>query len=226
MVKEEMLACIVGIATVLCSLAILAGGIGASHTAPTYTRRVFAATTYSVMSLLWPILFGCLVGFSSVFQMPLLALSFVWPYALISLNLAHAHRARDDKMHHRSSVQMDVNALSGFCFAIGGLIASQLGKPTAVCTSGIFSTAFLLCLAFVMPTPEVPSDYTFSVVIEALQQCMLHFAIALLLSGIIINLSVSIRMGKRNPNMLRDALATHAPATDAPATDAPAASKE
>lgn len=201
-----MLAYVVGAASMMVALSIIAGVISASHTAPSYTRRVYAATTYSVILMLWPILFGCLVGFRYLLHMPLLVLSFVWPYALVSLNLSHAHRARDEKLHHRSSVQMDVNALSGFCFAIGGLIASQVGKPTAVCTSGIFSTAFLLCLAFVMPTPEVPEDYTFSVVIESMQQCMLHFAIALLLSGIIINLSVSIMVSKNNPDVLKQAM--------------------
>jgi hypothetical protein len=158
--------------------------------------------------MLWPVLFNALVGFDVVRQMPLLAFSLVWPYALVSLNLAHANRARDERMHARSNVQMDVNSISGFCFAIGGLIASQLGKHTALCTSGIFSTAFLLCLAFVMPTPEVPDDYTFSVVVEAMQQCMLHFAIALLIAGITINLSVSVCIARKSPTMFQDMIRT------------------
>lgn len=193
-------------AAVLGVLALHAGYRASRCTRPTYTRRIYAATTYVVVLMLWPVLYSCLVGFDAVRQMPLLALSLLWPYALVSLNLAHANRARDERVHARSNVQMDVNALSGFCFAIGGLIASQLGKQTAMCTSSIFSTAFLLCLAFVMPTPEVPDDYTFSVVIEALQQCMLHFAIALLIAGITINLSVSVCVARKSPTTLRDML--------------------
>ena len=64
-----------------------------------------------------------------------------------------------------------------------------------------------------MPTPEVPEDYSLSVVIESLQQTMLHFAIALLLAGIIINLSVSLSMAKNAPDTLKDILAQKAQQT-------------
>ena len=205
-------------AVVLVFVALFAGFTSTQHTLPTYTRRVYACTTYTVLLMLWPMLFGCLVGFELIQQVPLLALSLIWPYALVSLNVAYAHRSRDERVHNRASVQMDVNALSGFCFAIGALIASQLGKNTAMCTSSIFSTAFILCLAFVMPSPEVPDDHNFSVVIESMQQVMLHMAIALLLAGIIINLSVSVCLTRRSPNMLRDLLAKHV--TEAPSEGA------
>ena len=195
-------------AVVLLACSLYAGGRATKHTRPTYTRRAYAATTYAALLLIWPILFACLVGFDLLRHAPLLGLSLLWPYVLGGLNLAHAHRARDARVHHRSNVSMDVNALSGFCFAIGALLASQFGKQVGVSTSAIFSTALLLCLGFVLPTPEVPEDYTFSVVLETVQQCMLHFAIALLIAGITINLSVSIGTTKRQPTLLQDLLRT------------------
>lgn len=201
-------ACNVGIAVVLLALAIVAGSRAADTIrGASYTRRVYATTTYVCVLLLWPIVWNCLVGFQTIRHIPLLLLSFLWPYVLIGLNVKHAHRTRDVAMHHRSTISMDVSALAGFTFAMGGLIASQWGKQTSICTSAIFSTGFLCVLAVVLPNLEIPSDYNLSVVIESLQQTMLHYAIALLLAGICINLSVSACASRRNPHLLRNLLA-------------------
>lgn len=201
-------ACNVGIAVVCCALAIVAGA-RASRTVrgASYVRRLYAATTYVCVLLVWPIVWHCLVGFDAVRHLPLLLLSFLWPYVLIGLNVKHAHRTRDGAIHHRSTISMDVSALAGFCFAMGGLIASQWGKQTSRVTSAIFSTGFLCVLAVVLPNLEIPSDYNLSVVVESLQQSMLHWAIALLLAGICINLSVSASASRRNPRLLYNLLA-------------------
>ena len=200
----------VGLA-VLVALALFAGGAVAARTRPAYARRVYAATTYAAVLLLWPLLFDCLVGVRLIAQMPLLAIALLWPYALIGLNIAHAHRARDTRVHARSHVQMDASQVTSLGLAVGGAVASQLGKQTAQCTSAIFTTAIGCCLAFVLPHPEIPEDYHLAVVIESLQQAALHIAVALLLAGITINLSVSVCMRRAGGPSLADVLRDLAP---------------
>ena len=179
---------------IFCALSLFSGIAHSKNMAAAYKKRICACTTYVIAILLWPMLFHHLIGFDLIPNMPLLTMSLVWPFLFLSINILHATRVRNSKLHGRTSLQMDVNALTGFCFAIGSLLASQMGKRIAVCTSSIFSTAFLLCLAFVMPSPEIPDDYTLSVVVETIQQSFLQYAIALLIAGISINLSISDRV--------------------------------
>ena len=189
---------------VFCAVALHATFRYLEDMAPTYTRRVYANITYTLAILLWPLFFDCLVGFDLIARLPLLLISLLWPFALLAINLTHTHRRRNSKLHGRMSMQMDVNAIAGFCFALGGLLASQMGKRIAMCTSSIFSTAFLLCLAFVMPSPEIPDDYSLSVVVETAQQAFLHYAIALLIAGIAINLSFGLRASKDKHTIISD----------------------
>lgn len=168
-----------------------------NHMPPDYKRRIVACGTYSCCMLLWPLLYNCLVGTRLLMTNQMLWFAFVWPLVILSINASNSYRSRPSRMHAKPSTQMDVNAIAGFCFAVGGLISSQMGKEVAISTSSIFSTAFLMCLAFIMPTPEVHNDDVFSVVVETFQQSFLHMAIGLLIAGILINLNFGFRKSSK-----------------------------
>ena len=189
-------------------LSIESGILFSRHVPKTYARRIASCTTYASLLVLWPLLFDCLVGMSLLRRVPMLWFSLLWPFALISLNIGNASRARDTKVHNRGHVQLDVNAIAGFCFAIGGLVSSQMGKHVGITTNSIFTTAFLLCIAFIMPSPEVPDDVVLSVVVETTQQSFLHFAIALLISGVVLNLSYGIKAADKREEYIDKALST------------------
>ena len=103
-------------------------------------------------------------------------------------------------------MQLDVNAVSGFCFALASLLASNMGKAVGASTSSIFTTAFLMCLAFVMPSPEVPVEYPVAIIIETCQQCFLQYAISLLLCGVMINLTYGLKMSKDRHHLIGKAM--------------------
>jgi len=173
---------------VFAALAVEAGVVVGKKATPDFSRRIAACSSYSVLSVLWPSLFACLVGLDSLLRSPMLWFALVWPPALLSISVANSYQPRDGRYHAKASTQMDTNAIAGFCFAVGGLASSRLGRKVANGTGGMLAAAFLMCLAFVMPSPEIPEDDTLSVVVETVQQAFLHFAIGLLIAAILINL--------------------------------------
>lgn len=195
----------VGIDVVCCLGVIVVIVLGAKlseHFAPSYRKRAAAGATYAAMILLWPVMFSAVIQFHFLHQMPALWLSLVWPLVMLLINLAHTDQPRDRRMHDKTNQQIDVNAVTGFCFAVGGMVSSQLGKQAMLSVSTIFTTAFLLCLAFVLPTPEIPMQTVLFVVVETIQQSFLQWAIALLIAGIVFNLSVGRRFAERRARMV------------------------
>ena len=191
------LMCCMGIITVIVLGTQLADGM-----APSYQRRAAAATTYGAMLLLWPVFFSAVIRFDFFHQMPALWLSLIWPVVMLLLSMAHADQPRDRRMHEKTNQQTDVNAVTGFCFAVGGMVSSQLGKQAMLSVSTIFTTAFLMCLAFVLPTPEIPVQTTLFVVVETIQQAFLQWAIALLIAGIVLNLCIGRRFAQERPHVV------------------------
>lgn len=175
---------------------------------PSYSRRVVATTTYATLISIWPIMFGGIVGYDMLLRLPLLWLGFFWPIALLSINICHCTQARDKPRTERSNMQMDINAVTGFCFAVGSMISSQLGKKALLTVSNIFTTAFLLCLAFVLPTPDIPRQSSLAVVVDVVQGTFLQCAIALLISGIVINLRIGSRYAEMRGDVVDKLIAT------------------
>lgn len=159
--------------------------------APDFGRRIAATTSYTVLAVLWPLLFAYLVGLEALRQMHSLWFAVVWPPLLLGISVSNAYQPRDGSYHSKASTQMDTNAIAGFCFAVGGVASSSLGKKAAEGTGKILAVAFLLCLAFVMPSPEIPDDDCLAVVVETAQQSVLQFAIGLLLAAILLNLAAA-----------------------------------
>lgn len=187
---------------------IVVGVLVSQRLTPSFARRSAACTAYAAMILLWPIVFACVVRLSFLQQIPLLWMSLAWPIIFLLINLSHSDRPRDGPSVHRTNQQIDVNAITGFCFAVGGMVSSQLGKNALLSVSGIFTTAFLLCLAFVLPTPDMPSQTHLHVVIEAVQSSFLQYAIGLLIAGILLNLQMSRRFAGCRTSVINDLLIT------------------
>ena len=193
----------------VCIMLAVANGVLYSRSlAGRYRRRVYITSTYTLALMMWPAVFDCLVGFKLARRLPLVNVGLIWPFLFLTLNIAQARNSRDRKLHPRGSLQMDVGSISGFSFAIGSLISSQMGKHAGIVTSPIFTFAFLLCLGFVLPTPDIPEDFNLTFVIEAMQQSFLHFAIALLISGLAINLSFTMNASREREAVLSKVMQT------------------
>jgi hypothetical protein len=191
---------------VMCCLGVLTvvvlGTQLTTRMASSYQRRAAAATTYGAMLLLWPVLFSAVIRIDFLHQMPALWLSLGWPLAMLLLNMAQADQPRDRRMHEKTNQQIDVNTVTGFCFAVGGMVSSQLGKQAMLSVATIFTTAFLLCLALVLPTPEIPTQTILFVVVETIQQSFLHWAIGLLIAGIVLNLCIGRRFAEERSRVI------------------------
>ena len=185
---------------------IVLGTLVSGRLTPSFARRAAASTTYAAMILLWPIVFGCVVQFGFLDQVPLLWLSVGWPMAFLLINLVHADRPRDKTRTDRTTQQIDVNAVTGFCFAVGGMVSSQLGKTALLSVSGIFTTAFLLCLAFVLPTPDLPAQTHLHTVIDVIQSSFLQYAIGLIIAGILLNLQMGRKFAGRRSSIIKELL--------------------
>ena len=108
-----------------CCVIAFGGWASGRKMRPRFQKRVCAGATYAIAAAAWPVLFGVLVGFDMLRHVPLLWLAAAWPIVLLGLNLLHSTMSRDARQTNRSSMQMDMSAITGFSFAVGGMLSSQ-----------------------------------------------------------------------------------------------------
>ena len=84
-------------------------------------------------------------------------------------------------------LKTDANTIISAAFAIGTLMAS-LKKHDKAQGANLVMYALLLCVAFVMPTSDVPATSRISILIRSSQKVCLNYAIGFILAGISLDL--------------------------------------
>lgn len=176
------------------------------------------ATVWVLGMLGWVVLFELLIGFRTLREIPMLWLTCLWPIALLGfdLRLLQHQTLEHESRRVKSTMTLETNAISGLAFALGGMLATNMGRDFARTASPILSVVSLLCLAFVLPTPSAQTHTPVGVTILAAQKVCLTYCVGLLSAAVVLNLAATYPLGALRVEEYKKALAT-APPANAPA---------
>jgi len=146
-------------------------------------------TVLTIGCILWPIAWLLLVGKDAVVSSPLSLIGLAWTPLLLLLDMSFLHQNSEDQSSH--SVSYNGTAISSICFALGGLLITNVGKNFARAASPLLSSCIFLICAFVLPSFSTRSSSSETATMQAIQKVALSFCIGLLLSTVGINLQVS-----------------------------------
>ena len=85
----------------------------------------------------------------------------------------------EHKVSKKGLLSMDANAICSLTFALSGILGASQDK----CCHNIFLCSVLGCIAFVMPSPDIPEQTIDNIVIETIQKICLTYSTGLLLGG-------------------------------------------
>lgn len=107
--------------------------------------------------------------------------SLLWPIfvLLVEIYLLKYHTFEEQSKSRKGLLSMDANALCTLTFAL----SSILGSHRDPCCQNLFIYGVLGCIAFVMPSPNVPSDTLDSIFIESFQKICLTYSTGMLIAG-------------------------------------------
>ena len=161
---------------------------------------VNAALTGGV--LLWPLVWDAAVattrvsGLARIAQKPTLLLGLAWPLVMIIVDMQYVRKRTQDpsffeSLHRIGYLQTDANTIITAAFAMGTLITSMHRKRSRRSKGGtgvqIVMYALLLCVAFVIPTSDVPVTSRTALVIRSAQKVCLNYAIGFVIAGIMVD---------------------------------------
>jgi len=182
---------IIGASAVLCAVILHTRRVALnSHHASEDTRlRMELLTTWSIAIVPWFATFDAVVGTREAFHAPWLLVSLDWPVVLLVAEILCIQHQTLDFVSRRSmsSLQIESNAVSGLAFAIGGLLASNLGAGFAKAAAPMLSVVIFLCVAFVLPTPSLQPRSPTGATVHAAQRACLTYCIGFLLAAVITN---------------------------------------
>jgi hypothetical protein len=151
-------------------------------------RLVFNAVL-TVGVLWWPIVWDATIGLHRLIEEPRLLLGFIWVPVLTMLELQYVSQfsaatgkaGRASALFQHSDLNSDTSAIISAAFAMGSLLYSSSKNYTA---THIIMYALVFCLAFVVPTLQVPPETKAAVMWRSVQKLILNYAIGFIISGI------------------------------------------
>lgn len=157
---------------------------------------IFYSGLMLMSAALWPILWDCVVGYDRLFKMPILLLSLFWVPAVIIFDVATAGQKRAQEHRDMSvpssqpvppaaDLRASITTLISGSFSIGILM---FNSRKAHETTRLIMFGLLLLIGIVLPSFHVPADPMGTLAVRILQLVMFHFAIGLLITGIIFGL--------------------------------------
>lgn len=145
--------------------------------------------------IMWPVIWELTIGFRILEHFPFTFLGFIWPMALIFIDLYFAQEKLDPNEKngcHRESIgniQVDVTAVITIAFAMGALLLSQSDKNISSISSPMIMFALLFMIVFVIPSNDIHMSETTKLLMFSVQRIFLNYAIGFVISGISVNLS-------------------------------------
>ncbi len=166
---------------------------GGSPMSRTNNLRVIDNMIDYVGLLLWPVIWDLTIGFGIMEHFPFTFLGFIWPMALIFIDLYFAQEKVDpnEKGSYTSvgNIQVDATAVITIAFAMGALLLSQTDRSVSSISSPMIMFALLFTIAFVIPSNDIHMNETTKLLMFSVQRIFLNYAIGFVISGISVNLS-------------------------------------
>lgn len=162
--------------------------------------------------LMWPIVFDLTIGLRQLFENPKLIIGFFWPILISMTELnyvscfATTTTGKSNKasaMFQQSDLNADTGAIISAAFAMGSLL---LGSRKNTTVNYIIMYALLFCVAFVVPTLQLPVDTKESVMWRAIQKVFLNYAIGFTIAGISSDIMIDMFAVKENNTTEQNAL--------------------
>ena len=167
--------------------------------------RLYVNAVLMAGLLLWPLVWDVAVaspggggGLRRLCAQPKMLLGLVWPIVMILVDMQYVRKRTQDasffeSLHRIGYLQTDANTIITAAFAMGTLITSMQSKRAAAARgqgSGvqIVMYALLLCVAFVIPTSDVPVTSRAALIIRSAQKVCLNYAIGFVIAGIMADL--------------------------------------
>ena len=151
-----------------------------------------AVLTSSV--LVWPVVFDATIGLGKLFENPKLIVGFFWPIIISMTELNYVSKfststgpdgKSSSSWFQQADLNADTSAIISAAFAMGSLLISSR-KTTGV--NYILMYALLFCVAFLVPTLQVPPDTKEGVMWRSVQKVILNYAIGFTISGISVDI--------------------------------------
>ena len=154
--------------------------------------KLWIFSIYMMGILLWPVLWSALLKENTQRSSSIPCL--VWPIFILSIEiyLLKYHTFEQQVKKNKSLLSMDANAICSLTFAL----SSILGANRDACCKNIFIYGVLGCIAFVMPSPQTPSDTLESIIIDHVQKVILTYSTGLLLGGSMLLMNNDKNMSK------------------------------
>jgi hypothetical protein len=154
--------------------------------------------------LMWPIVFDLTIGLRQLFENPKLIIGFFWPIliSMTELNYVSCFNTtttgksnKASAMFQQSDLNADTGAIISAAFAMGSLL---LGSRKNTTVNYIIMYALLFCVAFVVPTLQLPADTKESIMWRAIQKVFLNYAIGFTIAGISSDIMIDMFAVKEN----------------------------
>lgn len=145
---------------------------------------------------LWPVLWDSIVGYDKIAATPALLFSILWVPMVIILDVhtSMGNRAlehRDQSVPSSQPVPLGadlrstITALISGSFSIGILLFNSRKSHE---TTRLIMFGLLIMLGIVLPSFHIPADPMAAIIVRIVQLVLSHFAIGLLITGIIFGL--------------------------------------
>jgi hypothetical protein len=137
----------------------------------------------------WPIVFDATIGLAALTAEPKLLFGFLWPVllGLIELNYVSSFSTvtgkagRASALFQHADLSKDTSAIISAAFAMGSLL---LGSRKNSAVNYIIMYALLFCVAFLVPTLQIPPDTKPAIMWRSVQKVVLNYAIGFTIAGI------------------------------------------
>ena len=145
--------------------------------------------TYVVGAVAWPAVWYVLVGPDLLSRFPLAYAGLLWPVVTLLFDALHVTQKPlqdEEGAPHRFS--QEGHSISTLAFALGGLLATQVGRDFAQKSSPMLSACIFMVVAFIVSGPSVNAHSSTGAVLGAIRKLAVSYSIGLLISSIAIGL--------------------------------------
>lgn len=152
-------------------------------------RLIFNAIL-TIGVLAWPIVFDVTVGLDKLMMQPRLLIGFMWPVVVSLTELQYAcqlpattgPKGRAVALFQHTNLTTDIGSIIAIAIAMGRLLLTKSKNYELM--SQMIMYAMVFCIAFVVPTLQVPPETREAVMWRSMQKVMLTYAIGFTVSGI------------------------------------------
>lgn len=155
-------------------------------------RLVYNAVLTSSV-LVWPMVFDATIGLDKLLKNPKLVVGFFWPIIISMTELNYVSKfststgkdGKSSSWFQQADLNADTGAIISAAFAMGSLL---IGSRKTTGVNYILMYALLFCVAFLVPTLQVPPDTKEGVMWRSVQKVILNYAIGFTISGISVDI--------------------------------------